>query len=317
MAVLLTASSSAHPNGADRHAELQRACSQQYPIRPPSVTVVRHRMEGDLPYFEARNTKIDATIKVFYESGLEQAATRAASCLATVLWDLPRFIPDPTRGIQWEAVVLTHDAGYKWDRATQAARWVLTLPDGKWTDRAEEYILITMPHEQVHVRQLARHSAKLPRWFEEGHAQWAGLHVSELVRPDLALEERRRKTDAWARFGNVHLRSWGSVRVKREAILRQLSPEDRAHGERDPSFNPPGPFHFGPGDFELVSGQNGKQDETGIYAAALAVFDQLEARHGRAAVQRWTAAVLESNDSAQIVPLAQSVLGEDIAPLLN
>ena len=58
-------------------------------------------------------------------------------------------------------------------------------------------------------------------------------------------------------------------------------------------------------------------NDEGRYGAALAVFDGLEARHGRVAVQAWVSAVLASSGKPDIPALARKMLGEDIGPLLR
>lgn len=72
---------------------------------------------------------------------------------------------------------------------------------------------------------------------------------------------------------------------------------------------PSGPMRFGPNDFH--------QDEVDLearYGAALAIFERLENRNGRAAVQAWISAVLAEADDRSIADLCGDMYGEDIAP---
>lgn len=172
------------------------------------------------------------------------------------------------------------------------------------------FLLVVMPHEETHLSQMG--GKGLPRWFNEGHAEWTGLHVTKQVAPDLAASERASAAAEFAKLGGAQLGAWGGLRVRPEAIERQLSAEDRARRLKDPSYTPPGPYNFGPDDLAEDNSSG-----PGRYGAALALFDGLEKRHGRESVQAWVAAVLAARDGAQIDPLARQMLGEDLAPLLR
>jgi hypothetical protein len=208
-------------------------------------------------------------------------------------------------------MVLTHDAHYIPPRRDGEERWATVFKSRSWDPATIYFLVVVMPHEETHSSQ-AMGGNRLPRWFGEGHAEWAGLQVTEQIRPDLAKEERTRRAEAFRKLGAARLGSWGGIRVKPEAIDRQLSAEDRERRKKDPAYVPPGPFSFGPDDMVQDDG-----DEDGRYGAALALFTGIEQRHGQAAVRAWVQAVLDGKDPAQIVPLARRMLGEDLTPLLK
>jgi hypothetical protein len=203
------------------------ACADARSVAPPGITITHSTGTSDLPYFTARDRQTVATIRLYHDAPLQALAEQKVRCLASLLGLLPPSIPDQGRNIAWRAMVITRDPAYAWDRSKHEVRWLLRLPDGKWEANADQFLLALMPHEEVHARQTALGAARLPRWFEEGHAEWAGLHVTALVRPALAQAERRKMLDAKVKHGAIDLKSWGEIRVKREAILRQLSPADR------------------------------------------------------------------------------------------
>jgi hypothetical protein len=267
---------------------------------------------GDLPYLLVLSRSSGNTVRIYYDPALKGPAMAAAGCLSIELDLLQPIIPDPTQGIVWMPIVVTRDRAYRPPSRTEEHRWPVTLPSGRWDAAAETSLIQTMPHEETHGRQWALRAKTLPRWFQEGHADWAGLQVTDAVRPELARQRRDALASAAAAQPHPVLGTWGGIRVKQAAIDRQLSRDDLARRQADPAYVPKGPFTFRPGDFETD-----QSDGLAYYAAALAVFDALEARHGKAAVTRWIADVLASHDNAKIVALAQQDLGEDIGPLLR
>lgn len=71
-----------------------------------------------------------------------------------------------------------------------------------------------------------RVGAVTPRWFHEGHAEWVGRQVTRAPSPTHADQHAADDEDALART-TVAIASVrrGGVAVKREALLRQLSPK--------------------------------------------------------------------------------------------
>lgn len=266
---------------------------------------------GDLPYVEARSGVTGASVRIYHDPDLAAAATSKAACFMGMLDLLPTAVPEARSQAVWSPMVISRKHDYIPPKRDGELRWLNEFDSAAWSPRAIDMLVNVMPHEETHLLQ-GRNGAWQPRWFQEGHAEWAGLQVTEQIRPDLAAKERaRRRRDAQA-LAQPRLGAWGGLRVKPEAIERQLSAEDRARRARDPGYVPPGPFSFKPEDMVEDNG-----NDEGRYGAALAVFDGLEARHGRAAVQAWVSAVLASSGKPDIPGLARKMLGEDIGPLLR
>lgn len=266
---------------------------------------------GDLPHYLARSSVTGSHVRIYHAPDLAGAAASRAACFIGLLDLLSTAVPGRGKGIAWSPMVLTHDANYIPPKRDGEIRWPNLFTSNAWDAASTRFLTSTMPHEEVHLLQSSSRTI-LPRWFQEGHADWAGLQVTEQVNPDLARKERTRRADDFRKRDKVHLGSWGGMRVKPEAIERQLSADDRARRDKDPTYTPSGPFQFGSGDFE-----QDMDDEAGRYGAALALFAGLEQRHGRATVQAWVSAVLDGTDGKDIVALAREVLGEDITPLLQ
>lgn len=221
-------------------------------------------------------------------------------------------LPHRSGPISWSPIVLTHNANYIPPKRDGELRWNTVFKSTTWEPANLRFLLVVMPHEETHLSQSMGGGLRMPRWFQEGHAEWAGLQVTEQVDPVLAATERANSAEEFRKLGTAHLGAWGGIRVKPEAIERQLSAEDRDRRKKDPTFTPPGPFSFGPDDMVEDNG-----NEVGRYGAALALFTGLEQRHGQAAVQGWVRSVMEGKNAAQIVPLARKILGEDLTPLLR
>jgi hypothetical protein len=266
---------------------------------------------NDLPYYDVRSNATGNRVRIYHEPDLADAAASKTACLMGMLDLLSTGLPHQHGPVDWSPIVLTHHTNYIPLKRNDEARWATLFKSTTWDPANMHFLLVVMPHEETHLSQ-GTGGQHMPRWFEEGHAEWAGLQVTERVSPALAIGERTKNAEEFQKLGTPHLGSWGGIRVKPEAIERQLSAEDRERRKKDPTFTPPGPFSFGPGDFVEDDG-----NESGRYGAALALFTGLEQRHGQAAVRSWVRAVIEGKDAAQIVPLARQMLGEDLEPLLR
>jgi hypothetical protein len=294
--------------------QLQDACK---PDSAPGASLSQVQVRAvdagpnDFPYYEARSDVTGSSVRIYHEPDLAKAAASKAACLMGMLDLLPAALPHLRGPVTWSPIVLTHNTNYIPPKRDGELRWVSVFDSTTWEPGNLRTLIVTMPHEETHLSQSMRDS-HLPRWFSEGHAEWAGLQVTEQANPALAAAERARLAGEFRKLGTPQLGAWGGLRVKPEAIERQLSAEDRERRKKDPSFTPPGPFSFGPGDLVEDNG-----NELGRYGAALALFSGLEQRHGRTAVQAWVTAVLEGKDAQQIVPLAQRMFGEDLTPLLR
>jgi len=293
--------------------QLQEACEAESGPSTSLADVEVGKTEaspGDLAFYEAHSRTTGNRVRIYHDPDLADAAASKAGCFMGMLDLLSTVLPHLRGTVRWSPIVLTRNPNYIPPQRDGELRWKVPFASGSWEPASLRFLFVVMPHEEVHLSQ-ATGGPRMPRWFEEGHAEWAGLQVTGQVVPGMAAEARRAGAEALRRMGAAHLAAWGGIKVKPEAIERQLSAEDRERRRKDPAFIPPGPFNFGPGDFA-----EDNSNEPGRYGAALALFDGLEERHGRAAVQAWVQRVLESKDASQIVPLAKTMLGEDLAPLL-
>ncbi|MFJ6025724.1 hypothetical protein ACIQC9_14120 [Brevundimonas sp. NPDC092305] len=299
--------------------ELITACNAPIDERPLLSDIIVNDEPpeaNDLPSLRVTHTASGGWLKVFYEPVTERAARARAACLGAQIALLEVELADQRRDAQWDSVVFTANPDYVSPRADAGqGRWIVsTRADGTLTEDGEGMIVSTMPHEQAHDYQ-NRATTRRSRWFQEGHATWVGLKVSALISPDHTATEIAGHEAALSDGAALRLAEWGGMQVRPEAILRQLSPEDRARKLADPSFNPPGPYRFGPDD--VISDEN---NTSARYAAAWKVFVGLEARHGVDAVRAWVADLTSRSDTvtdAMAIASAKERFGEDITPLLQ
>lgn len=299
---------------ASANEQLQIACRADSASTAslPHIQVLKVAASpGDLSFYEARSSATGNSVRIYHETDLEVAAASKAACLMGALDLLSAELPHWRGPLRWSPLVLTHSENYIPPKRDGERRWSTTFSAATWDADTLRFLLVVMPHEETHLSQ-GPGVTQLPRWFAEGHAEWAGLLVTEQLNPGLAASERARNADAARMLGPAHLSSWGGLSVKPEAIDRQLNAADRERRMKDPTFVPPGPYKFGPGDFA-----EDNSNEPGRYGAAHALFAGLEQRHGRAAVSAWVSAVLASQDSKQIEPLARQMLNEELGPLLE
>ncbi len=259
-----------------------------------------------------------AFMHIYFDSRSEADARRHAVCLGTQLNLLANELLDARDGAQWAAVVFTADRNYVPPRGEAIkTRWVIrTDPQAVEWERPRPMVIRTLPHEQVHDFQ-SRNGAIAPLWFDEGHATWVGLRVTGMLDPEAArLDREERLAELRSAKGPVNLAGWGQRIVKREAILRQVSPDDRARMQADPDFVPKGgAYTFTMDDFETDESMAGAR-----YAAALQLFEGLEQRHGADRVRRWVLDVTANPGEVTMDQLVASVrlhFGEDLKDLLK
>ena len=236
---------------------------------------------GDLPSVRVMDMARGLVFRVYYDSVSRQAALSAIPTLADMYAELAQFTGASGGKVEWAAVAFVTDRSYVSPRIGSEVRWTVTVePTGSIGGAGERDLYVTIPHEQVHSIQSSL-VGQTPRWFSEGQAEWAGLIVTEHLRPALAGGERQEKAAA---FGGVprRLASWGSVRVNPEAILRQMTAEQRAHLAQDSTYMPPGPWKLGPSD--MISDES---ELSARYGAALSLFASLERARGRDSLENW------------------------------
>lgn len=311
----------ASPQNGDiaMRAQLREACSADIGKKPEvdgiEVRLLPPSRNGDLSGLRVSHVRTGAWMTVFYDAVSVDVAWARAACLGGQIGLLAEATADARKDARWFSVAFTSDAGYLPPRDGSDTRWVVaTLPDGRLPEASQRKLLVFIPHEQVHSYQ-KRAGAQTPRWFHEGHAEWLGRKVTQEIAPQVA-EEDSGRSEAALRASEVPvaLKRWGGVRVKREAILRQVSEQDRKRMETDPGYSPPGPFSFGPDDME-----SDESNTAARYQAAWALFRDLEKAHGTAKIQAWAETLTGAGEkltSDQVVASANAAFGGDIASRL-
>lgn len=300
-------------------SEIATAC-RALPGEQPVIRGISVRDEpsaaGDLAAMRVTSEATGAFMRIYYDMGSESIARARAGCLGAQLPMVERETGDTRRGAEWSSAVFTQNPAYIPPRGEGVKpRWQVNVqPDGNLSLGGRVTVVHTIPHEQVHDYQ-TRAGARPPRWVAEGHASWIQSRIAPLLNPAIARTQHRlRMDDAAKGEGPLNLAQWGSRRPKREALLRQVSPEDRARMEADPTFNPTGMFTFTPEDFE-----GDISNTSGQYLAAEAIFSGLESRHGAGKVRIWMSELTASSDRITPQSLAESVkrnFGEDVRDLL-
>lgn len=254
-----------------------------------------------------------AHMYIYFDDASEAEARSRAACLGKQLDVLRAVMGDTRSDAEWNSVVFTSDAAYLPPRGDVMTHWVIDTAqsDIELADR----VLNLVPHEQVHEFQ-GRNNTQLPRWISEGHASWVEHQVLAQLDEATAATSRAERIAALENAtGPLNLANWGSVRPKPEAILRQISKEDRRRMEDDPDYMPKGTYTFTSDDLE--------GDESNMparYAGALLVFEGLAARHGADAVDNWLRELTASGEKLRDEAIAQSIrmhFGEDVETLLS
>lgn len=239
-----------------------------------------------LKSFAVTDIVTGAKFKVYFDAASEIAAKEAIPILASMYRDVAQLLDLPADQIKWFDVMLARNshklvvANKPWDIDVDAK--------GRLNSRGLDALYKTIPHEQVHSTQSG--IAKIPRWYTEGQATWVEIRVAEKWAPELALAARKRQAEALAESKTpLALNSWGGIVVKKEAILRQITPEQRAKFEKDSIPPSGGHFFFRPED--TISDES---NSTARYAASFGIFALIEKKAGLDALQAWFKAVRET-----------------------
>jgi hypothetical protein len=276
---------------------------------------------GDLPKLRITDVESGGWMYAYYDSTSERAARARAACLGAQLRLLDIELSGARRNAQWYGAVFAAGS-YVSPSSETVTRWhVPVRSNGALLEDGQDMVVLTMPHEQVHGFQM-RAGARGPRWFNEGHAEWLSRFVKQAIAPAAAQKEvLRYEVDLAAATMPVALGSWGGLKIKREAIYRQVSEEERRKMEADPRYYPPmnaRSFKFGPDD--LTGDESDPSFTRARYEAAWRTFHELEAAHGKAAVQRWVMNLTsQAGDvsATRIKEQAQSEMGEDLSARLK
>lgn len=295
----------------------QSACLAAIGNRPKLNDIRVERLAatpGDLPKLRITDRQSGGWLLAYYDRAGENAAYARAACLGAQLRMAALEVGGTPTPVQWYSTVFTTDPNYVAPANQTVTRWIIPLEaDGRMGERGQSIVLLTMPHEQTHSFQ-RRAGAELPRWIEEGHAEWIGRKISRLLSPDAALASEARSGHVLeASRQPVALRSWGAMRVKREAIMRQVPPEERRKMQAEPTYTAPltgRSFSFGPGDVASDESNVGPR-----YEASWRTFRDLEAAHGQSTVQSWITQLVTRPgkvDGATAIQDADKVLHDDL-----
>lgn len=281
----------------------------------PSIVVTRPRAtSGDLFGVRVMDPPRRLVFRVYFDSTGRAAALKAIPTLADMYASLSESVGADPSQVEWAAVAFVRDPCYVPPRNSGEVRYSVTVePSGLLGAQGEADLYLTLPHEQVHRIQNSL-TEGVPRWFQEGQAEWAGLRITDRLRPSLAARKRQEDDVAYAGLPR-RLAAWGGVRVKPEAILRQMTPEQRARQAQDSTYRPPGPWKFGPADF--VSDES---EMAARYGAALALFSELERARGSSHLVDWYRRLWDEPKPLTTESLTASIrahFGLDIAPRLR
>jgi|GEM_PF-770936 len=322
LSILITAVVFGAPSSArapDFGALARKACTAPVGSKPmlPGIKVIAvPAVKDDLPYLRITDSRTGGTMNAYYDSASARSAWARAACLGAQIRLTDEQTGSRWKNARWFAVTFTRDLNYIPPRSDSEHRWTIaTEANGSLGTAGQTMLAVTMPHEQVHAFQM-RSGTKLPRWLEEGHAEWVSRKVKSILTPEAAASDARGYEEALAAATTpLALAQWGGITVSREAILRQASQEDRRRMEAGPAYVPPGPFKIGPKD--MVS------DESNLmarYAGAYHVFSRLEKRFGAQAVSQWTADLTANQakvDLACALASARATFGIDLSAELE
>lgn len=286
------------------------------PVPAAELRIGALHAEADrLSSLHVEDVAAGSSFEVLFDATSERAAREAIPVLAAYYRQLASLLALEPSSIRWSAVLFARNAdALVLERRADRVVWRVDVgADGQPSEAGRAMLVRTLPHEQVHATQKTPgHDG--PRWFDEGQAEWAGLQVVAAWDPAAEAAMRAELGDALAKTGpSVALARWGGIQPRPEAILRQLTPAQREQFLKDPS-SVPGPFTFRQGD--LVSDESNTQAR---YAASLALFEALEQRAGRDALQGWFRTVRAAGeaDGNEIARLAQAATGVDVADALR
>lgn len=280
-----------------------------------SIVVTRPRSApGDILGVRVMDPDRRLVFRVYFDSTSRAVALKSIPMIAAMYATLSQSVGADPAKVVWAAVAFVRDTAYLPPRNTGEVRWSVNVePSGALGARGETDLYLILPHEQVHSLQNSL-SEGAPRWFQEGQAEWAGLRVTDRLRPALAARKRQEDVAAYAGLPR-RLAAWGGVTVKREAILRQMTPEQRARQAVDSTYVPPGPWKFSPSDF--VSDES---ETAARYGAALALFTELERARGSSQLVNWYRRLWDEPrplTTASLMASIQEHFGLDIRPRLR
>jgi hypothetical protein len=280
-----------------------------------SIVVTRPRSaRGDILGVRVMDLDQRLVFRVYFDSTSQAVALKAIPAIDSIYAMLSQNLGADPAKVVWAAVAFVTDTAYLPPRNNAEVRWTVNVePSGELGSRGETDLYLTLPHEQVHSLQNSL-TEGAPRWFQEGQAEWAGLRITDRLRPALAAKKRQEDSAAYGGLPR-RLAAWGGVTVKREAMLRQMTAEQRTRLAADSTYQPPGPWKFNPSDF-----LSDESETAARYGAALALFTELERAGGSSQLIDWYHRLWDEPRRLTTQSLTASIreyLGLDIAPRLR
>jgi hypothetical protein len=272
--------------------------------------------QKDLTFVRVVDMSNGAVFRVYFDEGSQKTAKESIQLLASFYEQLARILSVDAGEVDWSAVVFTQNKNYVPPRIGGEVRWTVRVDEaGRLGVEGLEDLYYLIPHEQVHAIQKT-FVENLPRWFAEGQAEWGGLQVTERRQPKLSVKRRADLASSILKAKQpLNLQGWGGVNVKPEAILRQVTPEQRERMAKDPNYSPPGPFKFNADDF--ISDES---NTLARYGAARNLFGSLEKSAGRAKMRALFKEVWKNEKGLktdELVSLALNHLGTDVSASLK
>jgi hypothetical protein len=303
-------------------AAAQSACAAPIDERPELKDISIEPLEaapGDLPKLRITDRRSGGWLLAYYDAAGERVAYARAACLGAQLRLLATELGEVAPHQEWFSPVFTTNTNYVAPARQSVTRWTIPLEaGGRLAKQGQSMLVLTILHEQVHKFQ-KRAGTELPRWLEEGHAEWISRKVRRLLSPTAEQADEDVFRSAFeASTPPLALGSWGGMRVKREAIMRQVPPEERIKMEADPAYTAPlsgRSFSIGPDDVT--------SDESNLkarYEASWRLFRDIEAVHGQSAVQSWVAQLTARPgrvDGAAAISSAREALHEELSERLG
>ncbi|MBA3986352.1 MAG: hypothetical protein H0X63_07240 [Flavobacteriales bacterium] len=272
-----------------------------------------HLQADDLPFLRTVDLSTGLVFRTYYDSISEKVARTSISTIVDMYREVAYLVAADPGMVNWAAIAFIQNSEYIPPRQGGEVRWGILVDDsGQLGAEGIWDFYLKLPHEQVHALQ-GTFKPGLPRWFSEGMAEWAGLQVSQRREPALAEQKRMELRNAHETLDQpLDLSGWGGVTVNPEAIIRQVTIEQRLKMEADSTYSPPGPFSFGPDD--LISDES---NTLARYGGSLALFEMLEETVGQEQMRSWFHAVWQANgrlNTETLISLAYEHMGIDLQP---
>jgi hypothetical protein len=272
---------------------------------------------NDLPSIKATDLKNGAVFRIFYDEPSLPVAEELILVLAAFYRELAELSLVDASRVKWASVVFSQNTDYVPARRENDVRWLVpTDKNGRLTPHGRVDFYLVIPHEQVHAIQKTFIPQHAMRWLKEGLATWLGLKVTEKWNPELARRERDVLAAEQQKVKEpLNLRQWGSVKVKGDAIMRQMTPEEREKLKQNPGSVTSGSFTFSKND--IISDESNAK---ALYAAALTLFEEVEKKAGPQKIDDWLKSIWEYKaelSTNAVIELTLAKTGVDIGSHLK